>query len=94
MTKNKGIQRGIWLGILLIVWEISVKVSGVSPLLFPSIEKVVETLIEDLVHGNLWIQTVSSVLILFAALGISLLLAFLLAWLSGLSKIAESFVDT
>lgn len=91
---NKGIQRGIWIALLLIVWEISVKVTGVSPLLFPSIEDVVKTLIEDMINGNLWIQTLSSVMILFAALGISLVLAFLLAWLSGVSRITESFVDT
>ena len=94
LLKKKGIQRAVWMPLLLIVWEISVKISGVSPLLFPAVEDVVVTLFEDLVHGNLLIQTVSSVALLLAALVISLAGAFLLAWLSGLSGISESFVDT
>lgn len=90
----KGIQRALWMLLLLVVWEISVKVTGVSPLLFPAVEDVIETLVEDLLYGNLLLQTVSSVALLLAALVISLLGAFFLAWLSGLSKISESFVDT
>lgn len=92
--KKKGIQRAVWIALLLVVWEISVKVSGVSPLLFPAVEDVLATLWEDLFHGNLLIQTVSSVALLLVALIISLLGAFFLAWLSGLSKVSESFVDT
>ena len=91
---NKGIQRAFWIVILLIVWEISVKISGVSPLLFPSVEEVIVTLIEDMVNGDLWIQTLSSVGLLLLALIISLVMAFVLAWFSGLSKVTESFVDT
>lgn len=94
LLKKKGIQRAGWILLLLVIWEISVKISGVSPLLFPAVEDVLATLVEDLVHGNLLIQTASSVALLFAALLISLAGAFLLAWLSGLSKVSESFVDT
>ena len=94
LLKHKGVQRAGWILLLLVVWEISVKVSHVSPLLFPPVEAVIATLVEDLIHGNLLIQTVSSVALLLAALGISLVGAFFLAWVSGLGKVSESFVDT
>ena len=82
--KKRGVQRAFWILMLLVVWEVSVKISGVSPLLFPSIEEVFQALVEDLVHGNLLWQTASSLGILFAALGISLLGALMLAWFSGM----------
>ena len=91
---NRGVQRAFWILVLLVVWEVSVKASHVSPLLFPSVERVLETLAEDLIHGNLLIQTVSSVGLLLAALVISLFGAFLLAWFSRLGGLCESFVDT
>lgn len=92
--KKRGVQRAFWILMLLVVWEVSVKISGVSPLLFPSIEEVFHALVEDMVHGNLLWQTASSLGILFAALGISLLGALMLAWFSELGSVSASFVDT
>ena len=94
LIHKRGVQRALWIMLLLVVWEVSVKVSDVSPLLFPPVEKVLKTLVEDLVHGNLLTQTVSSVGLLMGALVISLVGAFLLAWFSGVNPICESFVDT
>ncbi len=92
--KRRGVQRAFWILVFLIVWEVSVKVSGVSPLLFPPVEAVFQTLFEDLVHGNLLIQTFSSVGLLLAAICISLVGAMFFAWLSELSGVTKSFVDT
>ena len=92
--QKKSVQCGLWIVVLLIVWELSVRISGVSPLLFPSVGTVLRTLFEDLVHGKLLWQTAVSVGILVAALGISFIGAFLLAWLSRAGAVAESFVNT
>lgn len=92
--KKRGVQRTFWILMLLFVWEITVKVGDVSPLLFPSVEEVLCTLVEDLVYGNLLWQTAASLGILFGALLISLAGAFLLAWLSELGSVTASFVDT
>lgn len=92
--KKRSIQHAFWILVLLCVWEISVKVTGVSPILFPAVEDVLKTLYEDLVHGDLFIQTISSVGLLLGALLISLLGAFLLAWVSRMGSICESFVET
>lgn len=94
LLHKKSIQCGLWITMLLVIWELSVQVTGVSPLLFPSVGKVLRTLAEDLIHGNLLWQTLTSVGILVLALVISMIGAFLLAWLSRAGILAESFVNT
>lgn len=94
LLQKKSIQCGLWVIVLLLTWEVSVRITGVSPLLFPSVGKVLETLAEDLLHGKLLLQTAVSIGILVAALLISLVGAFLLAWLSRAGVLAESFVNT
>lgn len=94
MLHKKSVQCGLWIAVLLLVWELSVRITKVSPLLFPSVGKVLHTLVEDLFHGKLLWQTMVSVGILALALLISLVGAFLLAWLSRAGVLAESFVNT
>lgn len=91
---KKGVQCGLWIVLLLIIWEVSVQITDVSPLLFPSVGKVLSTLTEDLFRGKLLWQTAVSVGILVLALIISMVGAFLLAWLSRAGTLAESFVNT
>ena len=90
--KKKG--HVFWILVLLIVWEITVKVGDVSPMLFPSVEAVIKTLFEDLFYGNLLTQTLTSVGLLVAALLISLVAAFLLAWFAEKGPVCRSFVET
>lgn len=94
IIRKKGVQCGLWIAVLLLAWEVSVRVTGVSPLLFPSVGNVLSTLVEDLFNGKLLLQTAVSVGILVLALLISLVGAFLLAWLSRAGALAESFVNT
>ena len=58
--KSPGPGRGFFCVLLLLVWELWVKLSHVSPMLFPSVEDVTVTLWEDLFHGSLLAQTLSS----------------------------------
>lgn len=94
LLQKRGIQRTLWILFFLALWETTVKVTKVSPLLFPSVEKVFLTLYEDMVYGNLLWQTLSSIGLLAAAIVISLLAALALAWLSRYGSVWESFVDT
>lgn len=94
LIKIRKIQRTLWILFFLALWEITVKVFSVTPLLFPSVEAVLKTLFDDFFHGNLFWQTLSSVGIIAAGLLISLLLASLMALLSRLGTIWESLVDT
>lgn len=86
--------RAFWCILLLILWESWVKISRVSPMLFPSVEKVLFTLWDDLLYGNLLNQTLSSLWLIGLGLAISAVLALFLSLLSIRSSILMSLVDT
>lgn len=92
--KKKGVQRLLWILVFLTVWEASVKLCGISPLLLPPVEEVLKTLIEDIIHGKLLFQSLSSIGLIFSALVISAAAALLLAMLSRMGRLWESLVDT
>lgn len=91
---SKGLGRIFWCLLLLAVWEIWVKLSHVSPMLFPSVEEVLITLWEDLFHGSLLRQTLSSLWLIGLGLVLALALSLAAGLLSVHSKIAASFLDT
>ena len=90
----KGLGRAFWCLLLLLIWELWVKISRVSPMLFPSVEAVLITLWEDLFYGNLLGQTLSSLWLISSGLFIALLLSLAAGLLSIHSKWAASFMDT
>ena len=87
-------QRIFWTCILLLLWEISVKLSGVSPLLFPSVQDVLETLFHDLFYGDLLQQTISSLEIIGIGILIAAVLSILFSLFALLHPFAEGLVDT
>lgn len=87
-------KRLLWAAILLAVWEISVKLSHISPLLFPSVEEVLKTLYQDLFHGDLLIQTLSSLEIIGIGMLLAAFLAIVLSLFSLLHPLAEGLIDT
>ena len=58
--RNKWLERMGWIMVFLVLWEGSVKLFHVSPLLFPSVEEVMRTLYEGAVHGDLIWQSIYS----------------------------------
>ena len=56
--RNKWLERMGWIMVFLVLWEGSVKLFHVSPLLFPSVEEVMRTLYEGAVHGDLIWQSI------------------------------------
>ncbi|MEG1777664.1 MAG: ABC transporter permease subunit [Angelakisella sp.] len=86
--------RLFWVAVLLAIWELSVKIFKVSPLLFPSVENVLMTLWESFTTGDLLSQSLYSVGIIGLGLIIALVLAFVLALLSVQSHVAGSLIDT
>lgn len=93
-VRKKWMERLGWILLFLIIWEASVKLFHVSPLLFPSVEEVTRTFYEGAVHGDLIWQSLYSVAMIGAALIISGVLAVVLAMLSTWSKVMESLIDT
>ncbi|MEG0852649.1 MAG: ABC transporter permease subunit [Angelakisella sp.] len=90
----KWMERVFWIVLLLAVWEVTVKVCKVSPLLFPSVEQVAATLWEGLTSGDLLYQSAYSLGIIGLGLLIALVLAFVLALLSVQYPVAGSLIDT
>lgn len=87
-------ERLCWIFLFLILWEGSVKLFQVSPLLFPPVEEVVRTGYLGLVKGDLLWQSLYSIGMIGVSLVISGILAVVLALLSTWSRRLESLIDT
>ena len=92
--RMKWMERLGWILLFLVLWEGSVKLLHVSSLLFPSVEEVVMTIYDGVVHGDLIWQSLYSVGMIGVSLAISGGLAVALALLSTWSKVFESLIDT
>ena len=90
----RGFGRIFWCLCFLLIWELWVKLFHVSPMLFPSVEQVFCTLWEDLVHGSLLGQTLSSLWLIALGLGIALVLSLGFSLLSLASPVFMSMTDT
>lgn len=91
---SKVTQRIFWVLVLLAVWEISVKLFSVSPMLFPPVELVCKTLWDSFISGDLLYQTAYSLGIIVLGMLIATVLAVILALLSTRFRIAGSLIDT
>ena len=94
IMQRKWKERIFWIALFLILWEAGVKVTHVSPMLFPPLEEVFITLWDGMLHGELLWQTVYSLWIIFLSLLISAILAIALGLISGRHPIAKSLIDT
>ena len=77
--RMKWMERLGWILLFLVLWEGSVKLLHVSSLLFPSVEEVVMTIYDGVVHGDLIWQSLYSVGMIGVSLAISGGLAVALA---------------
>lgn len=92
--RKKWLERLCWIGLFLCLWEGSVKLFHVSPMLFPPVETVFLVLVEGLLWGELLWQTLYSVWMIAASLVISAVLALGLALAAGRHPLAASLIDT
>ncbi|KNZ43386.1 ABC transporter permease [Acetobacterium bakii] len=90
----KPYSKYVWIGIMLIAWEAIAKLTPVSPLAFPSLEAVVAALINSILTGDILLQMLFSLGLIFVGLVIGVLLSFVMSALSVVSPVFESFVDT
>ena len=92
--KNIFIQRLLWIVLLLLVWEITVLLKLIPQSALPSIEDVCKELIKAITKGELLRQTFNSISIILKAMVISFIMALIIIYLSEISKIFKSFLDT
>lgn len=94
VLKNIFIQRLLWIVLLLLVWEITVLLKLIPQSALPSIEDVCKELIKAITKGELLRQTFNSISIILKAMVISFIMALIIIYLSEISKIFKSFLDT
>ncbi|NCB05162.1 MAG: ABC transporter permease subunit [Clostridia bacterium] len=82
MKKVRPVARWYWLLILLLVWELTARFSGISPLLLPTVESVAVTLFRELFTGTLGLQLLMTIGMILLSLVCSALLALALTLLS------------
>lgn len=92
--KKKWKERLGWIVLFLLIWEGSVKLFGVSEMLFPPVEEVAAVLAEGILKGELLRQTLYSVWVIAVSLAVSAALALFLALLSQRYAAAASLIDT
>ncbi len=80
--------------LLAAAWEIGVRASGVSPLLFPPLSIVLSSLAEGITSGKLTDRILFSLLIIIEGLGIGFLFSLLLAGASRLNRRLSDFVES
>ncbi len=79
---------------MLVGWELIARFSRVSPLAFPSLEAIGGSLLQAIMTGEIINQMLFSLGLILLGIAIGLVLAVLLASLSVVSPLVESFVDT
>lgn len=94
LQKHRLALRLFWMLVLLLIWEGGVRLTGVSPLLFPSVGEVMRVLVDSALHGDLVWQAGFSLWIIFLGMVIGLGLGFVLALLSMRFPVAGDLIDT
>ena len=94
ILKNIFIQRLLWITLLLLIWQITVSLKLIPKSALPSIGDVYKELIKSITKGQLLSQTFNSISIILKAIIISFIMAIIIIYLSEISKIFRSFLDT
>ncbi len=90
---GSGIEKILWLGVLIIFWEIIAHSGMVSPLLLPPLETILLSLKSELLNGSLLAGTLRSLALVFGGIGIGFILAAVLSILALLFPVLRSLVE-
>jgi len=94
MLNNKYLQRVIWFVLFALIWQMVALSGWFSPLIFPSLKIILQTLYNSLVNGELIKQVVFSLTLIIQGLLFSLIIALTMALLSQVSDIFATLLDT
>jgi len=92
--RRKQGQRILVILFLMLIWEMSARLSGVSPLLFPPLSAVLQTLFTDLSAGTLPGRLGYSLVVIAEGLGLGIAGALVLGFTGHLSSRAAGMIDT
>lgn len=92
--KNKSwIQQALWFSAILIIWEITVRLEIVNPILLPAFSDVIIVLIKEFISGEILIQLINSFKLIFGGLVIGCFMAIIMSYMSYFFTIATSLFD-
>lgn len=91
-TIPRFLQTCFWLGLILLIWEISARSGLVNPYLLPPFSKVAGRMFSELFHSALGVQVLNSMRLVVMGVALSFAMAILLALLCTYSKVVESLV--
>ncbi|MBQ6733378.1 MAG: ABC transporter permease subunit [Lachnospiraceae bacterium] len=83
----------MWVILLLAVWELTVKLGKISPLILPGIEDVVSALVRDTAEGRLVPQTFFSLAMIAGGMLVSFVHAVFFSFIARLHEIFEALAD-
>jgi NitT/TauT family transport system permease protein len=84
----------VWILLMMLAWELVAKFAPVSALAFPSLQQIFKALFDSIKNGELVYQMLFSLTLILEGLFIGVVLAFIMSFLSVVSKVFESFTDT
>ena len=87
-------KKAFWCILLLVLWELGVRLSRVSPLLVPGLRDVLKALVRDFTQGHLLRQTADSLLLIVLGLLVSLVLAVSFSLRAKLYPVFAGFMET
>lgn len=94
IINNKYLVRAIWIVVLALIWQ-AIAVNGIfNKLAFPGLGMIFESFYQSLINGEIIVQSLFSLSLIFQGLIIGLVIALILSGLSMTSKLLEGFVET
>ena len=76
---NEKLIMVFWIGIILLIWQVSTSYGGISSLILPGPKQVALTLFDSIINGDLLYQTYYSLKIISVGMLIATVLAIIIA---------------
>lgn len=92
--KKKYVHRFIWFAILIVIWEVTYYSNQYAKQIFPSVEQILRSIVDDFAQGDLLMQIGFSLLIILKGLAIGIVLAIILSFLDYFYTYFSNLLDT
>lgn len=90
----KFIVHSFWGIVILMLWELIAKKGNFSPMLFPTLETILNSLYLSILNKEIMGETLYSLSLIFKGLFLGIVVALILSSLASVSKILEGLIET
>jgi|LGVE01.1.fsa_nt_gb NitT/TauT family transport system permease protein len=92
MVRNKS-YRLLFIIIILIIWEVTVKLEIYNIVLLPSIIEIAKEFIKEIINGELFFATIYTIFSIILSLFFAFLLSLIIVGLSTVNKVIDNLID-